>query len=212
MAPLFRKRQAAQGFFWPVVAVLFFGGWVGGPVWALEFSADQITRANGKTHTSNIFYRDDRWRLEHQTLGPVNVTIVRKDKGVVWMLLSRLKHYKEVPYEGAQDPKVKEVLAGEVSRSVIGTETLDGHPTTLYEIHVKEDGRTEDYYQWLATDIHFPLKLMKKDGSWSIEYRRVRIGSVSDFLFQLPVNFQPLESFDGPEQPGRPSNLPDAKM
>lgn len=182
------------------------------PASALEFSADQITKANGKTRTANFFYRDDRWRLEHQDTGPVNVTIVRKDKHVVWMLLSRLKHYKEVPYDVTQDPKVQETLVGEVSRNVIGTETLDGHPTTLYEIHVKEEGRTEDYYQWLATDIHFPLKLMKKDGSWSIEYRRVRIGSLSDFLFQLPLNFQPLESFDGPEQTGRPSQPPDAKM
>ncbi len=59
---------------------------------------------------------------------------------------------------------------------------------------------TVDYYQWLATDIHFPLKLVRKDGSWSVEYRRVRMGHVSDFLFQLPVNFQPLEEFDSPNR------------
>ena len=181
-----------------------------GPAWALEFSADQITHAQGKKHVSNIFYRDDRWRLEHQEIGPVNVTIVRKDKQVMWMLLSRLKHYKEVPYDAAQAPKVQETLEGETSREAIGRETLDGHPTTLYEVRVKEGGRTESYYQWLATDIHFPLKLAKKDGSWVVEYRRVRMGHVSDFLFQLPVNFQPLESFDGPKEAPKP--VPDAKM
>ncbi len=183
-----------------------------GPAWALEFSADQITRANGKTHVANIFYRDDRWRLEHQETGPVNVTIVRKDKQVMWMLLSRLKHYKEVPYDSAQAPKVQETLEGEVSRAAIGTETLDGHPTTLYEVRVQEGDRTDIYYQWLATDIHFPLKLAKKDGSWVVEYRRVRIGRVSDFLFQLPVNFQPLEKFDGPKQGSPPESPPDARM
>jgi hypothetical protein len=207
-----QDRSASQRFSWLMGAALSFGLWVGGPVWALEFSADQITKANGKTRTSNIFYRDDRWRLEHQDTGPVNVTIVRKDKQVVWMLLSRLKHFKEVPYESAQDPKVQETMVGEVSRNAIGTETLDGRQTTLYEIHVQEGGRIEDYYQWLATDIHFPLKLMKKDGSWSVEYRRLRIGSVSDFLFQLPLNFQPLESFDGPDQTERPSKSPESKM
>ena len=180
------------------------------PAWALEFSADQFTRANGKTHRSNIFYRDDRWRLEHQEIGPVNVTIVRKDKQVMWLLLSRLKHYKEVPYDAAQAPRVQEKLEGEISRAQIGTETLDGHPTTLYEIQVREGERTDTYYQWLATDIHFPLKLARKDGSWMVEYRRVRIGRVSDLLFQLPVNFQPLESFDGPKE--SPKLAPDAKM
>jgi len=179
---------------------------------AVEFSADQITKSNGKTHVSNIFYRDDRWRLEHQAIGPVSVTIVRKDKQVMWMLLSRLKHYKEMPYNAEQDPKVQETLKGELSRSAIGTETLDGHPTTLFEVQVQEGEQTAAYYQWLATDIHFPLKLMKKDGSWSVEYRRVRLGPVSDFLFQLPVNFQPLEEFDGPDRKERQSKPPDAKM
>lgn len=183
-----------------------------GPSWALEFSADQVTRANGKTHTANIFYRDDRWRLEHQETGPVNVTIVRKDKQVMWLLLSRLKHYKEIPYDSAQAPKVQEKLEGEISREKIGAETLDGHPTTLYEVRVQEGGRTDTYYQWLATDIHFPLKLARKDGSWMVEYRRVRLGHVSDFLFQLPVNFQPLESFDGPKEKTPPAATPDAKM
>ncbi len=182
------------------------------PAWGLEFSADQVTRANGKTHLANIFYRDDRWRLEHQEIGPVNVTIVRKDKQVMWMLLSRLKHYKEVPYDAAQAPKVQERLEGETSREAIGKETLDGHPTTLYEVRVKEGDRTESYYQWIATDIHFPLKLARKDGSWMVEYRRVRIGRVSDFLFQLPLNFQPLENFDGPKGAGAPKSPPDAPM
>src|SRR5438445_3446783 len=98
------------------------------PAWALEFTADLITHANGKTHASNLYYRDDRWRLEHQDIGPVNVTIVRKDKQVTWLLIFRLKHFKEVPYDASQAPKVQETLAGAGSRSVIVTETLGGHP------------------------------------------------------------------------------------
>ncbi len=203
-----RVAGHARSILWALLLLLVARG----PAWALEFSADQIVKSNGKTHVSNIFYRDDRWRLEHQDTGPVNVTIVRKDKQVMWMLLSRLKHYKEVPYDAAQDPKVRESLAGERSRTAIGTETLDGHPTTLYEVHVQEGQAAADYYQWLATDIHFPLKLMRKDGSWSVEYRRVRLGHLSDFLFQLPVNFQPLETFDGPDQKGQQPATPESKM
>ena len=67
--------------------------------WALEFSADQITKVNGHTRKANIYYRDDRWRLEHHDLNPVNVTIVRKDKQVMWLLLSRMRHFKTVPYD-----------------------------------------------------------------------------------------------------------------
>ncbi|MBI4401963.1 MAG: hypothetical protein HY581_10055 [Nitrospirae bacterium] len=168
----------------------------GTDAWALEFSADQITRVNGHSRKANLYYRDEMWRLEHHDVGPVNVTIVRKDKQVMWLLLSRMKHFKTVPYDPEQAPKVSERLDGEVAREEIGTETLDGHPTTLYQVTVQKGERTDIYYQWLATDIRFPLKLAKKDGSWIVEYRNVKLRAMSDFLFQLPVNFQPLEEFD----------------
>ncbi len=178
----------------------------GSGVWALEFSADQITRTNGHSRKVYIYYRDQMWRLEHHDLGPVNVTIVRKDKQVMWLLLSRMKHFKTVPYDPDQAPKVSERLEGEVAREEIGTETLDGHPTTLYQVTVRQQDREHVFYQWLATDIRFPLKLARKDGSWLVEYKNVRLRALSDFLFQLPVNFQPLEEYDQnktgkPDQP-----------
>ena len=66
--------------------------------YALEFTADQITKSDGRTYKANIYYRDDRWRIEHHSLSPVNVTIVRKDKQLVWMLLSRMRHFKTISY------------------------------------------------------------------------------------------------------------------
>ncbi len=171
------------------------------PGWALEFTADRITKIDGRTGKAVIYYRDDMWRIEHHSLGPVNVSIVRKDKQVVWLLLSRMKHFKTMPYSAEQDLMVTEKFDGEVSREEIGTETREGHPTVLYEVTTKRGERTEVYYQWLATDIHFPMKLAKKDGSWIVEYQHVKLRSVSDYLFQLPVNFQPLEDFDRQETP-----------
>ena len=46
--------------------------------WALEFTADQVTKIQGKLQKANIYYRDTMWRIEHHTMGPVNVSIVRK--------------------------------------------------------------------------------------------------------------------------------------
>jgi hypothetical protein len=136
-------------------------------------------------------------------MGPVNVSIVRKDKQVVWLLLSRMKHFKTMPYGPEQDLMVNEKLEGEVSRQEIGTEVREGHPTILYEVTTKQGEHVEVYYQWVATDIHFPMKLARKDGSWIVEYQHVKLRSVSDYLFNLPVNFQPLEDFDKQEAPGQ---------
>lgn len=180
------------------IVLLAAAAWyvLGIPAWALEFTADQITKINGRTQKAFIYYRDQMWRIEHHSMGPVNVSIVRKDKQVVWLLLSRMKHFKTVPYESEQDLRVTEHLEGEVSRQEIGTEVREGHPTILYEVTTKQGERVDSYYQWIATDIHFPMKLAKKDGSWIVEYQHVKLRAVSDYLFNLPVNFQPLEEFD----------------
>ncbi len=172
------------------------------PASALEFTADQIVKIDGRQRKANIYYRDTMWRIEHHSLSPVNVTIVRKDKQVVWLLLSRMRHFKTVPYDADHDLKVSERLEGEVKREEIGTETREGHLTTLFEVTVQQGERTEIYYQWLANDIHFPMKLAKKDGSWIVEYRHVKLRSVPDYLFNLPVNFQPLEEFGQPRMQG----------
>ncbi|MDH5740951.1 MAG: hypothetical protein OEY77_11560 [Nitrospira sp.] len=173
---------------------------------ALEFTADQVTKIDGRLHKAYIYYRDAMWRIEHHSTGPVNVSIVRKDKQIVWLLLSRMKHFKTIPYSPDHDLRVSTQLEGEVSRQEIGSEVREGHPTVLYEVTTKQGERVDAYYQWVAMDIDFPMKLAKKDGSWIIEYQHVKMRAVSDYLFNLPVNFQPLETFETPkpEQNGPP--------
>ena len=179
-----------------VLFLLLVGYFIPDLTFALEFTADQITKIDGRTHKAFIYYRDQMWRIEHHSLGPVNVTIVRKDKQVVWLLLSRMKHFKTLPYDAEQDLRVTPALEGEIARQEIGTEVREGHPTILYEVTTKQGERIEQYYQWIATDLQFPMKLAKKDGSWIVEYQHVKMRAVSDYLFNLPVNFQPLEDFD----------------
>lgn len=192
-------RFSAMPPLWLVISLMM---WYALMPWqsafALEFTADQVIKIDGKTRKAYIYYRDAMWRIEHQTMGPVNVSIVRKDKQVVWLLLSRMKHFKTVRYSPEQDLMVKERLDGEISREEIGTEVREGHPTILYLVRTQQGEHIDEYYQWLASDIHFPMKLAKKDGSWIVEYQHVKMRSVSDYLFNLPVNFQPLEEFDAP--------------
>jgi hypothetical protein len=191
---------------WLLLLIVAVTVGTGPSVWALEFTADRIMKMDGRTSKAHLYYRDNMWRIEHHEMGPVNVSIVRKDKQVVWLLLSRMKHFKTVPYSTDQELLVTETLDGEISREQIGAEAREGHPTILYEVVTRQGERTDVYYQWVATDIHFPMKLAKKDGSWILEYQHVKLRSVSDYLFQLPLNFQPLEQFkqDTATEPGPP--------
>ena len=97
---------------------------------------------DGRTGKDNIYYRDNMWRIEHHTMGPVNVSIVRKDKQVVWMLLSRMKRFKTLSYSAEQDLWVTEKLAGEVSREEIGQEAREGAKT---EPEAEDGG----HHQWV---------------------------------------------------------------
>ena len=161
---------------------------------ALEFSADRVTRSGQQMRHQRVFYRDDMWRVEHNLPGAVNVTIVRKDQNLVWHLLPATRHFKTMIFTADYALMVTAHLDGELSRDIVGIQILDGHPTTLYEVTVREPGGgTGIYYQWLATDINFSLKLAKKDGDWAVEYRHVRIGRISDILFELPRSYRPLD-------------------
>jgi len=132
-----------------ILAILLFALGVGVtlPTWALEFTADGITQIDGRTSKDALYYRDDMWRIEHHARGPVTVSIVRKDQRVVWLLLSRIRHFQTVPYSGGQDLMVTEKLEREVLREEIGQETREGHTTILYEVTTKQGERTEVYYQ-----------------------------------------------------------------
>lgn len=160
---------------------------------ALEFIAERTTQIDGRTRQASIFYRDEMWRVEHNDMGPVSITIGRKDRGLVWLLLSRTNRFKTEAYNEALAPLVTERLEGEVSREAIGREVLHGHPTTVYRITVHAaEGGTVVYYQWLATDIRFPLRLARKDSDWLIEFANVRLTQLSESLFRLPRNYQPV--------------------
>jgi hypothetical protein len=174
----------------------------GAEVWPLEFVAERVTRIDGHSRKESIYYRDNMWRVEHNDSGPVNVMIVRKDKGVVWLLLSRVGMFKTVNYEEVHAQLVNERLDGETAREIIGVEQLDGHPTMVFRITVATGGgKSEVYYQWFATDLQFPLRLARKDDDWLVEYAHVHVRPVSDSLFRLPRSYRPMPDTSQPATP-----------
>jgi hypothetical protein len=161
---------------------------------ALEFSADRTVRTAGHVERTRLFYRDDMWRVEHNAAGPVQVTIVRKDRQLVWHLIPMRRQFKTVTFDAVYRLMVRPAFDGELSRELIGTQVMDGHPTALYEVRVRTgEGTVQSYYQWVATDLNLTLKLSKKDGDWTMEYQHVKIGRTPDYFFQLPIAYSPLD-------------------
>jgi hypothetical protein len=154
---------------------------------ALDFSAERIVKNGKSVVTAHVNAKDDRWRFEFaQPQGGASIIIVRMDRHSSWLILSKRRQYLEVPIARDHQLAVSETMEGEVSRELIGHETLNGYPTELFEVTVAENGETRQYYQWVTKVQRFPVKTVSKQGQWSEEFRHVIFTEQSSFLFELP--------------------------
>ncbi len=171
---------------------------------AQEFSATVVSQGGGHTVTSKMYIKAGKFRSETQ-MAPGNYTIFRPDLNKMWMVMTANKSYMEMSVPKDQEAAVPaEKMKGEVSRKAVGTETIDGHPTTKYEVTAKMGDKTVTSHQWWATDINFPVKAAAVDGSWSVTYSDIKIGGQPDSLFELPSGYTKMAIGDMPRIPGMP--------
>ncbi len=166
-----------------------------------EMSVTVVSSSGGHTNKAKLYMKADKVRMESETAAGT-YTIVRRDLKKIWMIMPSTKSYMEMA-EGKETPLPEEKVRGEVSRKVVGSETIDGHPCTKYEVTAKMEDKTMTSYQWWATDINFPVKTAAVDGSWSAEYKDIKIGSQPDSLFELPAGYQKMSMPTMPQGMGK---------
>jgi len=178
-----------------LVFVLLFSGMAS----AFEFSADTITTMNGgQKMAGKMYFKPDKFRMDMKTNEDM-IMITRIDKKVMWNIMIKQKMYMEMPFDLKNKPKVEEKYPGEIERKEVGRETIDGHPTTKYLITYKIDDKKNQVYQWLARDIKFPIKTAGVDGSWTQEFRNVKMVAQPDSLFEVPPGYTKMQM---PQMPG----------
>ncbi len=170
-------------------------------VTAADFSADVIHKGKGYTGESKVYVQGNKVRMEPK--GQNQYSIVRTDLSRTWVVMPDQRMYMESKYDPSQVPQEK--IRGEISRKLVGAETVDGHPTQKYEVTYKDGGKVMKSHQWVATDIDFPIKTAAIDGSWSMEYRNIRMGPQPDSLFEIPKGYQKMTvpSYPGGMMPGK---------
>lgn len=175
------------------IAIVLFVFLFAGTVSAIEFSADTITTFKGEQQTKGkMYYKPDRFRMDMKVHEEM-IVITRIDKKVLWNIMTKEKMYMEMPFDLKNKPKVEEKFEGEIDRKEVGRETIDGHPTIKYLITYKVDNKKDQVYQWMATDINFPVKTSAVDGSWTQEFRNVKIAAQPDSLFEVPAGYQKMQ-------------------
>jgi hypothetical protein len=149
-----------------------------------DITADMVTKEGKITSKGKLYMNGSKVRAEKGNTPIYN--ILRGDKGVLWQINAAENTYVEAKITPALNLWTTEKIPGEVSRKELGSEKIDGYAVKKYEVSVKQGKSTSTYYQWLATDLRFPLKIANADGKWSVEYKNIKKGAPPDALFNLP--------------------------
>ncbi len=151
---------------------------------AADLTADMITKEGKITSKGKLYMNGNKVRADKGNTPIYN--IVRGDKGVLWQVNGAENTYVEAKITPAVNLWTTEKIPGEVSRKELGAEKIDGYAVKKYEVSVKQGKNTSTYYQWVATDLRFPIKVANANGKWSIEYKNIKKGTPADSVFNLP--------------------------
>lgn len=163
------------------ISIFLFGG----IAIARDFSADMVSTTKAGVITGKIFVAKEKTRMET----PQTTIITRIDKNMVWILMSAQRMYMEQPLKPENVVASTDKMPGEIERKLVGKETVDGKTTNKYRIVYVVADKEETIFQWIAAS-GLPIKSAAVDGSWTVEYKNLKIGKQPDTLFEIPAGYQ----------------------
>ncbi len=162
---------------------------------AQNFAADIVSRSGKALTNGKIFISGDKLRMEMQ--GAVSIT--RLDKKVMWMLMPQEKMYMQMPIPAENLIAGKDKVSGEIERTLLGEEVIDGKLAEKYRIVYDSDGKKTAVISWILKDLGLPVKTVSEDGKWQMEYKNIKVGQQDPTLFELPSDYKAIT------MPARPS-------
>lgn len=121
------------------------------------------------------------------------VSISRPDKNETYLVYPGLKSYVATPVEEVGETKGA-AAEGDVKRTEIGKETVDGHECTKYKVTVKDDaGKEREFTVWAAQDLKgFPVKMetINEEMPTTMTYKNASFSKPEPSLFEVPSDFK----------------------
>jgi hypothetical protein len=177
------------GIMFFVVTVIFV---LSGPSIAAEFSADLLLKQGGETMTGKAYVKGDKTRQEFVQQGQKQITIMRPDKGVTWVLMPEEKIYMEMSSQegAAYDPQLDPNIKDKAEIKLLGKETVNGYTCDKYQ-YSYHDTSLGTMIQWVSKQLNIPIKTEYKSpsGYMLIEYKNIQKGNVQDSLFEVPGDY-----------------------
>jgi hypothetical protein len=170
-------------------------------VFASDFSADMVSVSSGTRAEGKIFVSEQKVRTEMAGA----VMISRLDMKVNWMIMPDQRMYMEQPFDPKMLSGVSEKMPGEIERTPLGKEMVDGRQADKYRVVYESAKGKESMLQWLDEASLIPVKMSAENGSWVIEYSNLNVGPQDPSLFELPAGYTKMAMPDISKLAGRSS-------
>jgi hypothetical protein len=198
----------------------------------VQYSADRYTETEQITLKSKVYYAAGKERKEQEIGGEQQVTIIRPDKQLLWMVMPSQQMYMEMSLQSKERPPgpSDDTSNYTYERTEVGPEVVDGHQTTKYKvIATNTKGEKMGGFMWITPEgIQIKMDLIALvEGSktrMKTGLTNLQIGSQDPALFEVPAGYTKMvmPGFGGrggpagatgalpnmPTMPNRP-NLPD---
>jgi hypothetical protein len=164
--------------------------------------AEQVLFSQGKqVSTSKVWVSSGRVRSETTVGGQAMTTLTDRGAKKMWVFMPAPVGCIEQPLdEKSANPFT--AVAKDAKEELVGTETIDGHPTKKYKVAVTVDGKTKEHYQWRATDLDgFPIRTAAVDGSYEQRFTKIELKTPDAKLFEKPSGCRAMPAVGGPMPP-----------
>lgn len=185
----------------PIALLLFFGSLAASaselPIPKVAYTAEQEMSSAQGTFTSKIYHAGMKERAERQMEGMHMITILRKDRNVLWMLIPDERMYTETSLK--QVPKGAS-MPTDVDITRVGKETIEGVSTTKYKMLLKD--RTGGGFVWLDShNIPVKMDVLAKDRGrnvrTTISLHNIKVGDQDPSLFEIPRGYSKMPAMGG---------------
>lgn len=156
------------------------------------YSALQLIDTTPGPFRNRVYVDGDRERQDASLGGGTVTTLIRRDRGVAWLLVPGHQQYEEVALEAAASASIEARFAG-LTRRDIDAAVIDDLPARHYAWHAA-DGRLVAY-SWVTADgITRRAELLADPATGApaavIRLQDVHLGPQDPALFELPPGYQ----------------------
>lgn len=156
-----------------------------------EFSAKMILTQQGQNMPGKIYVKDKKMRQEFLDDRGHTITIVRRDKNRIWVIMPMENSYVDMPLGLHLPGQFLQIPPEVISKRQVGLEEVGGYQAERIEVTLRGGpaGTIRQTF-WVAQKLGLPIKTVSQDRQYAIEYRDIKESKLEDRLFEVPPGCQ----------------------